>query len=137
MSVDDAICRPLRQMARNALLANRRLDIACMALGPGEWEAARTSFFPSLKETLNHILTIDWFYVDALEGGTLGPKAWDPEEPFDAIGPLAAAQFAVDQRLLTFCTGLTDAQLAAETRVHRTGRVQVERAAHALFPSNR
>lgn len=125
--------RIMRKLAQNNRLANYRLLTACLGLQPGEFEAVRVSFFPTLKMTLNHILTIDWFYVDALEGGTLGPRAWEPEEPFDAIGPLAGAQFAVDQRLLAFCTGLTDARLAAETRVHRTGRIQVERTDDLLL----
>lgn len=125
--------RIMRKLAQNNRLANHRLLTACLALQPGEFEAPRVSFFPSLKATLSHILTVDWFYVDALEGGTLGPKAWEPEEPFDAIGPLASAQFAVDQRLLAFTLGLTDARLAAETRVHRVTRIQVERTDDLLL----
>ena len=58
-------CRPYRQLARNALLANRRLHLACAALRPGEWEAARVAFFPSIEATMNHILVVGWFYVDA------------------------------------------------------------------------
>ena len=103
--------RMMRKLAQNNRLANQRLLSACLKLGPGEFEAARVSIFPSLKATLNHILTIDWFYVDALEGGTLGPRAWEPAEPFDAIGPLIAAQSAVDERLLAFVSGLTEAAL--------------------------
>lgn len=125
--------RIMRKLAQNNRLANHRLLTACLSLPPGEFEATRVSFFPSLKATLNHILTIDWFYVDALEGGTLGPRAWDPEEPFEAIGPLAEAQFAVDRRLLTFCSDLSDARLAAQTRVHRTNRIQVERTDDLLL----
>lgn len=125
--------RIMRKLAQNNRLANRRLLTSCLALLPGEFEATRVSFFPSLKATLSHILTVDWFYVDALEGGTLGPKAWDPEEPFDTIAPLAEAQFAVDERLLAFCMDLTDERLAAETRVHRTSRIQVERTDDLLL----
>lgn len=125
--------RIMRKLAQNNRLANQRLLAACGTLQPGEFEAVRVSFFPTLKLTLNHILTVDWFYVDALEGGTLGPKAWDPEEPFDAVAPLAEAQFAVDQRLLSFCSDLTDTRLAAQTRVHRTGRIQVERTDDLLL----
>jgi uncharacterized damage-inducible protein DinB len=125
--------RIMRKLAQNNRLANHRLLTDCLALQPGEFEAPRVSFFPSLKETLNHILTVDWFYVDALEGGTLGPRAWDPEQPFDAVGPLFAAQVAVDERLLAFVRGLTDAGLAAETRVHRTNRIQVERTDDLLL----
>ena len=45
--------RPYRRLARNALLANRRLHRAIAALNPGEWEAPRSSFFPSLRATMN------------------------------------------------------------------------------------
>lgn len=125
--------RIIRKLAQNNRLANHRLLTACLGLAPGEFEAPRVSFFPSLSMTLNHILTIDWFYVDALEGGTLGPKAWEPEEPFDTIAPLAEAQVAVDKRLLAFVLGLSEADLAAETRVHRTNRIQLERTDDLLL----
>ena len=126
--------RTYRKLAQNNCLANHRLLTACLGLEPGEFEATRTSFFPSLKATLNHILTIDWFYVDALEGGTLGPQAWDPEEPFDAILPLMAAQQAVDQRLLAVVAGLrSDDDLAAPTHIHRTAGVKVDRTDDVLM----
>ena len=41
---------------------------ACRNLSQAEFEAPRTGFFPSLKKTLYHILVVDHFYVDALEG---------------------------------------------------------------------
>jgi uncharacterized damage-inducible protein DinB len=125
--------RHFRKLAQNNRLANLRLLTACTALQPGEFEAPRTSFFPSIKATLNHTLTIDWFYVDALEGGTLGPKAWDPAEPFDTIGALAEAQFAVDERLLKFCAALTDETAVSETRIHRTRGIQVSRTDDLLL----
>lgn len=125
--------RHFRKLAQNNRLANLRLCNAVKQLQPGEFEAPRTSFFPSIKETLNHILTIDWFYVDALEGGDLGPKAWDPEQPFDAIGPLADAQATVDERLLAFCEALTDETAVSNTNVHRTRGIQVTRTDDLLL----
>ena len=119
--------RHFRKLAQANRLANLRLMNACKKLQPAEFEAKGTSFFPSIKATLNHNLTIDWFYVDALEGVTLGPKAWDVREPFDAIGPLADAQTAVDERLLAFCNALTPAKLEGFSSVHRTNRIQVTR----------
>lgn len=119
--------RHFRKLAQANRLANLRLLSACKQLAPGEFEARRTSFFPSIKATLNHNLTIDWFYVDALEGGTLGPAAWKNPEPFDALEPLTEAQVAVDERLLDFCRSLTAAQLDGETHVHRTKHIQVAR----------
>lgn len=131
--MSDPATRPFRKLARNNRLANLRLHEACGALEAGEFEAARTSFFPSIKATLNHILTVDWFYVDALEGGTLGPKAWADPEPFGDLGALAAEQARVDERLLRFCDGLAATDLAAEVRMHRASHVQVDNCADVLL----
>ena len=125
--------RTYRKLAQNNRLANHRLLEACKALGPGEFEAPRTSFFPTIKMTLNHILTVDWFYVDALEGGTLGPKAWADEEPFGDIVSLAGAQYLVDERLLRFIAGLTDEKLTAPTYMHRETRIAVDRTDDVLL----
>ena len=119
--------RVFRKLARANTLANLRLHKAVAQLQPGEFEARRTSFFPSIKATLNHILVVDWFYVDALEGGTFGPKAWEDEEPFADRAALMAAQSKVDQRLLAFCDGLKSGNLARTVKVHRGTRVQTDR----------
>lgn len=111
--------RHVVRLAQNNLLANRRLLTACLDLTPGGFEAPRTGFFPSLRATLNHILTVDWFYVDALEGGTLGPAAWADEEPCRTVAELLDAQSSVDRRLLAFCQGLTPEGLTATVRMHR------------------
>lgn len=126
-------CYPYRRLARNNRLANMRLLTACGALAPGEFAAKRTSFFPSIKATLNHILTIDWFYVDALEGGSLGRRAWDPEVPFASVAELAPAQAAVDARLLALCDALTPGRLPQPVQIHRSGRIQVETVADTLL----
>jgi uncharacterized damage-inducible protein DinB len=49
--------------ACNNAWANLRLLRACAALDDAEFAAPRTGFFPSLKDTLNHIVTVDWLYV--------------------------------------------------------------------------
>ena len=72
---------PYRAMAYNNGWANHRLLAACVRLSQADFVATRTGFFPSLRATLNHILIIDRFYVDAMEGGTLGPAAWASREP--------------------------------------------------------
>ena len=119
--------RVFRKLARANTLANLRLHKAVALLQPGEFEARRTSFFPSIKATLNHVLVVDWFYVDALEGGTLGPKAWEDEEPFAERAALMAAQRKVDQRLLAFCDDLESGDLALTVEVHRGTRIQTDR----------
>jgi uncharacterized damage-inducible protein DinB len=120
-------------MARNNAWANHRLLKACSQLSADEFAAQRTSFFPSIVATYNHILVVDWFYVDALEGGTLGPKAWESEIPFPHFGDFERAQRAVDQRLISLCEGLDEVGLAKEVHMHRTTHVQVDRADRVLL----
>jgi len=122
-----------RAFAYNNAWANHRLLAACQRLQPGEFEAARTGFFPSLQQTLNHILIIDWFYVDALEGGMLGPKAWENPVPHPDLAGLAAAQKAVDQRLIEHCRALTPEALSSTVTVNRITRVQRERRDRLLM----
>ena len=107
-----------RRMAQNNLWSNDRLYRAVLALRPGEFEAERTSFFPSIKATLNHILTVDWYYLEALERSRQGlpphenpGRHYEPEEPFDDCTSLAAAQRAADHRLIAYCEALEDSQL--------------------------
>lgn len=119
--------RFIRKLAYANLLANDRLHQAIAALRPGEFEAPRTSFFPSLVATLNHILIIDWFYVDALAGGDLGPRAWENRIPYPERAALRAAQLQSDRRLLALCLALQQDDLARPVQVHRIDRIQVER----------
>jgi uncharacterized damage-inducible protein DinB len=122
-----------RAMAYNNAWANHRLLAACARLGQDELEARRTGFFPSLKATLNHILIIDWFYVDALEGGWLGPRAWADPEPCATVADLQREQRAVDFRLIAACRALTEPSLGEVVRVNRDTRVQVERRDRLLL----
>ncbi|WP_064708803.1 DinB family protein [Rhizobium bangladeshense] len=124
--------RSFRKLAYNNALANRRLLQACAALKPGEFEARRTSFFPSIKATLNHIITVDWFYVDAMEGGTLGLKAFEVDEPFDDVGSLAEAQARIDHRLTALCQALTPEKLVSTVSLDRGDRIQKERLEDVL-----
>ena len=86
-------------MACNNAWSNHRLLAACSRLSQDDFVATRTSFFPSLKATLNHNLTVDWYYVDAIERSVRGQPPnlesglfFEPEEPFDTCAALSAAQ---------------------------------------------
>jgi uncharacterized damage-inducible protein DinB len=124
---------PYRAMAHNNGWANHRLLTACAGLSPDEFTAKRTGFFPSLRATLNHILIIDHFYVDAMEGGTLGPAAWANQEPCDTVAALHNAQAAVDRRLLAVVESLDGAGLERIVAVHRGTSVQRERMDRLLL----
>ena len=124
---------PCRAMAYNNGWANHRLLTACMGLSQADFVAPRTGFFPSLRATLNHILIIDHFYVDAMEGGTLGPAAWADPEPCDTVTMLRSAQRDVDRRLIAVVERLGAADLDRVVAIHRGDRVQHERIDRLLL----
>jgi len=112
--------------AYNNAWANHRLLAACAELTPEEFVAPRTSFFPSIKATLNHILTVDWFYLEMLERSRagLGPidnpgRHFEPEEPYEICADLAREQRAADLRLIALCASLVDADLDAVVSTRR------------------
>ena len=126
-------------MACNNAWANHRLLNACSRLSSADFIAPRTSFFPSIKATLNHIVTVDWYYVDALERALQGDapntdvdRFFDPEEPFDNCAELRQAQRAVDRRLIAQCLALTDAQFALPIPVQRRAGIENETATRLL-----
>ena len=126
-------------MAANNAWANHRLLATCAALSQEEFAASRTSFFPSIKATLNHIVTVDWYYVDALERALRGQRAntqpgrfFDPEEPFATCAALSAEQHAVDQRLLVACRTVADDDMQRPVALMRRTGIEHETTARLL-----
>ena len=122
-----------RAFAYNNAWANYRLLTACANLSQEDFEANRTGFFPSLRMTLNHVYVVDLFYVDALEGGWLGPKAWENPVPCSSLAELKRAQAVVDRRLIAVCNTLTPELLGGIIRLNRNSRVQIERRDRLLM----
>lgn len=131
--MSDGFVQTYRAFAYNNAWANHRLLTACSKLSQPDFAAERTSFFPSLQLTLNHIYIVDLFYVDALEGGWLGPKAFEHDVPHPTVAALKEAQIAVDKRLIAVCSALTADRLGEIVRVNRDTRVQTERCDHLLM----
>ena len=121
---------PFRAMAYNNGWANHRLLNACGGLRQDEFEAARTGFFPSLRATLNHNLIVDRFYIDAMEGGTLGPAAWADRMPHGTVAALHQEQAELDRRLVAVAKA---AVLDRVVEMQRRGRVQRERLDRLLL----
>ena len=119
--------------AYNNAWANHRLLKACGRLPDHELAVPRVSFFPSIIHTLNHILTVDWLYISALEGNCVGSAAFEPEIPFPLLIDLEREQRAADRRLVDHCRQLDADGLSAEIRIPRETHVQVERADRVLL----
>ena len=120
-------------MAYNNAWSNHRLLKACAQLSQAEFAAKRVSFFPSLKATLNHNLTVDWYYVDAMERAVQGRevnmaarKFFDPEEPFDACADIWKEQKAVDMRLVALCKQAVDVDLEQPVPIARSAGIKAE-----------
>lgn len=120
-------------MARNNAWSNDRLYAACRMLTAEALAARRTSFFPSLVHTLNHILTVDWYYLDVLEDGSLGYSVFEPEIPFPDFQALAAAQRETDRRLIAFCDGLDDPGLGRIVHTDRGERGRLAERTDAVL----
>jgi uncharacterized damage-inducible protein DinB len=124
----------MRGLATNNAWSNLRLHRACSRLSRADYEAPRTSFFPSIPRTLNHILIVDWYYLDALERGGRGRALFEDEMPFADIGSLSTAQRQVDLRLVAFADSLeSDDALDVEVRLERADHVQIERVGDVLL----
>lgn len=123
--------------ACNNAWANLRLLRVCSLLDDSAFAAPRTGFFPSLKDTLNHILTVDWLYVDALERAVTGQpvnpdsaRFFEPLAPFSTCATLAPAQHEVDRRLIALCADLTD--LSPTVSIQRADHVEREPVVRVL-----
>ena len=116
----------LLTMAYQNAWANHRLAKAWGQLSAAELAAPRVSFFPSIVATLNHILTCDWVYVDALErelrGDVPHPDCYvffNDQQPFTLGADLRYEQAQVDRRLIAYCEQLRDADLGRLVTIAR------------------
>jgi uncharacterized damage-inducible protein DinB len=112
----------LRTQARANRLANHRLQRAMAGLSDAEYRAPRTSFFPSLAATLEHILWVDHYYLDCLHGVPGAREralAWSPPA---TLAALADEQARSDERFIAL---LDQGDVGLPGRI-----VEMPRAAH-------
>lgn len=122
----------LRIQAHANALSNQRLGVALAQLDAAAWQAPRTGFFPSLAQTLNHILAVDGYYVGALRGDSGLLEAYAAFRPCADAAEWRQRQQASDLRLVAFCSGLDAAAAQAWVDLPRGDHVQRDRAAQVL-----
>jgi uncharacterized damage-inducible protein DinB len=120
------------QMARNNAWSNLRLYGACRKLDPAALTAKRTSFFPTILSTLQHIWIVDEYYVDGLEGGHAGYAIFDREFEHTTIDALWSAQRSVDRRLRALCEGSPESWLDSPITLERPNGPQKDAARDVL-----
>lgn len=126
MSTGDPL-RVFRKLAQMNRLANARLHRACETLSQEDYTASRSAFFGSVRATLNHILMVDRFYINALEGKRLSRAALDEALACPDLAQLAPWQADSDERLIAHVAALTPSALAEAVFVDRGNRVQTDR----------
>lgn len=119
--------RFIRKLAQMNRLANARLHRALTTLPTGAYEAARPAFFGSIRGTVNHILLVDRFYINALEGHSLNRAALDEARNCADLTTLMRWQAIEDDRLLAHVQGLAAGRLEEIVSVDRGDRVQHDR----------
>ena len=120
-----------RAMARNNAWSNARLLDACVRLSDEEFTAERVSFFPSLQQTLNHILLVDRNYLADLVG--TGRAALQEYEPLLRAADLAVAQTVKDHQLVAFCDTVTEADLDRIIPIDRSEGVAYRETVSAVL----
>ena len=116
----------LRTQVRANRLANHRLHAAMLALSRAEFRAARTGFFPSLAQTLNHVLSVDIYYLAALHGEADMQAQWAAFQRCDTMAELAPAQARADERFIALLDGLQAPQLDEVIALDRGEHIQRE-----------
>jgi len=123
----------LRTQARANRLANHRLHEAMRPVSRADYEATRTSFFPSLAKTLEHILAVDLYYLAALHAEADMEAQWLAAPRGVALAELALAQAAADRRFIDHLDGLAAPALDEIIALDRgEGRVQREQRGHVI-----
>jgi uncharacterized damage-inducible protein DinB len=123
----------LRTQTRANRLANHRLHAAMATLTREDYEATRTSFFPSLAQTLEHILAVDRYYLAALHREADMEQQWRDTARGVSLATLAAAQAVADQRFIDHVDALTPLALEEFVDLDRgDGRIQRERRGHVV-----
>ena len=123
----------LRTQVRANRLANHRLHEAMRGLSDADYAAPRTSFFPSLKATLEHILAVDIYYLAALHGERDMERQWREAPKPASVAGLADAQARADRRFIDHAMAIDAAALDAVVELDRgEGRVQRERRGNVI-----
>jgi uncharacterized damage-inducible protein DinB len=115
--------------ARTTAWASARLVAACRRLTAARFAAPRTSVFPPIPATWEHLHGVDRFDVDALEGGAPGARMWGDEPAFPDAAALAPAQAALAARPIALCDALPAGSAARPLRLDRGAKGMVEERA--------
>jgi len=129
--VPQSLIDQFRLQARNNAWSNARLSRACAELDLEAFAAPRVSFFPSLRQTLQHILFVDRRYLADLTGP--GRASISRAELPDTAAALGAVQLETDRRLIAICDGLDMPELARVVAIDRDDGIDHRETVSAIL----
>lgn len=94
---------------------NERLYAICAEIPDEERKRDRKAFFGSIHRTLDHLLLVDKVWVGRFVGEPFQAKGFG-QQLFEDFAALRAEREAMDRRIETWASGLSDATLASELR---------------------
>ena len=83
---------------------------ACAALAPGEFLRPLGSSFPSLRDTLAHLVAVEWLWLERWQGRS--PRSMPPAEDFPSLAVISGRWSAVERDMRLYLAGLTGQALA-------------------------
>ena len=89
--------------------ANHRTVNACAALTADQFQKNLGSSFPSVRETLAHIMNAEWTWLERFQGRS--PSAMPTADSYGNLDSLRAKWAGIEQNLLTFIAGLNQADI--------------------------
>lgn len=100
---------------------DRQLE-ACAALTEEQLLRPMGSSFPSVRDTLAHLLAVEWLWLERWQGRS--PRTWPLPEEFPALAAIAARWATVERDMREYLAGLTgDALLLPITCTGTRGNV--------------
>ena len=99
--------------AKNNHWSNHRLHSACLRLPTPEYYANRPNFFGSIHLHLDHIVFVDWLYLERLTEEQYLP-ADVGDELHSELAPLVEDQVTADRALIEYCEAATPETLASK-----------------------
>ncbi len=97
--------------------ANLRTTESCAALTPEQFTRDLGSSFPSVRDTLVHILGAEWLWLERWHGRS--PGAMPAPADFATLGAVHERWVEIDRDLVDFVAGLTAEDLARVVQ-HKT-----------------
>jgi uncharacterized damage-inducible protein DinB len=91
--------------------ANAQVLAAVSALGPEEWTRDLKNSFPSVRDTLVHILWAEWIWLRRWKGAS-AKSAFDPSE-FATVALLSTKWLEVEHEQAEFVAGLSGESLGS------------------------